>query len=140
VTKNKWKSDNGAMEDTLAVIGRSSEFSSLGPTRDGREKPEISAPGQYVTAALAKDSEMQDWDDRSLDSKRQLTIEGTSMSAPVVTGVVALMLQKKTSLTPDKVRTILKQSASRDDHTGSLGWNPTYGHGKIDVVKIIANT
>lgn len=140
VSKTKWKSDNGTMSDTLAVTGRSSDFSSLGPTRDGREKPEISGPGQYVTAALATGSELEEEDDRSLDAKRLLTIEGTSMSAPVVTGIIALMLEKKGNLTPDKVRTILASSARKDSHTGTANWNPTYGFGKIDVVQALANT
>jgi subtilisin family serine protease len=105
----------------------------MGPTLDGREKPEISAPGQFVTAALARDSELQDEDDRSLDSQRLATIEGTSMAAPVITGVIALMLQKKGTLTPIKVKQVFSTSARRDQHTTAANWTPAFGFGKIDV-------
>ena len=140
VSKNDWESDTGPHVDALSTLGTSSTFSSLGPTRDGKEKPEISAPGQYVTAALANGSELQDFDDRSLDSKRILTIEGTSMASPVVAGVVALMLQKKNNLTPAKVRSIFASSAKKDLQTSSAAWTPAFGGGKIDVVQALAQT
>jgi subtilisin family serine protease len=139
VSKNAWDSDAGPEQDLLAVSGRSSPFSSQGPTRDGRWKPEISAPGQYVTAALADQSELAGIDQRALVDQRLLTIEGTSMAAPVVTGVVALLLQKKKTLTLDKVRELLRDSARHDDHTGPEPWNPAYGYGKIDVQAALAN-
>jgi subtilisin family serine protease len=138
VSKNNWDSDTGSHVDSQITVGTSSGFSSLGPTRDGKEKPEISAPGHFVTAALATNSELQDFDDRSLDSKRVLTIEGTSMASPVVAGVVALMLQKKNNLTPAKVRSILASSGRKDAQTGSATWTPAFGGGKIDVASALA--
>jgi subtilisin family serine protease len=55
-------------------------FSSAGPTRDGRQKPEVSAPGHNVIAAKSR-------------SKTGLTRKsGTSMASPAVTGTVTLML------------------------------------------------
>ena len=53
VTKNSWRADAGNRTAPAAVVGRSSRFSSRGPTRDGREKPEISGPGEMITGALA---------------------------------------------------------------------------------------
>ncbi|MFO0952108.1 MAG: S8 family serine peptidase [Isosphaeraceae bacterium] len=133
VSKNAWKSDLGDESDIRAVVGRSSSFSSLGPTRDGRRKPDISAPGQFVTAALATGSDMAGLDERVVTADRLLTIEGTSMASPVVTGVVALMLQKKPKLKLADALTALSASARRDAHTGVADWTPTYGVGKIDV-------
>jgi len=138
VSKVKWPSDLGQQQDSTTVVGRSSDFSSLGPTLDGREKPEISAPGQFVTAALAFQSELEEIDDRSLDSQRLATIEGTSMAAPAIAGVIALMLEKRATLTPSQAHTILADSARKDDHTGSGGWNPMFGFGKIEVVKAMS--
>ena len=138
VTKTKWASDNGDQEDANSVIGRSSSFSSQGPTRNGQQKPDYSAPGQWITSALARDSELQDDDRFSDDVNRLLTIPGTSMAAPMVTGVVALLLQKKKTLTPAQVKSILTASAAHDAHTGVPGWNPTYGHGKINVAAALA--
>ena len=67
-----------------------------------------------------------------------MTIEGTSMSAPTVTGIVALMLQKKWNLGLDEVIKVLKESSRQDKHTGNEEWNPVYGYGKIDVQKALA--
>jgi subtilisin family serine protease len=133
VSKNTWKSDLGDESDIRAVVGRSSSFSSLGPTRDGRRKPDISAPGQLVTAALADSSELSRLDERVLTTDRLLTIEGTSMAAPVVTGVVALMLQKKPKLKLTDALTAFTSAARHDAHTGVADWTPIYGVGKIDV-------
>jgi subtilisin family serine protease len=138
VSRNSWNSDLGAMNDSRSVLGRISSFSSLGPTRDDRWKPDIAAPGQYVTAALADRSELARWDERALVSQRLLTIEGTSMSAPVITGVVALMLQKKPTLSVDDARQVLAQTARHDGHTGPGTWNPAYGNGKVDSAAALA--
>ncbi len=94
VSKNTWDSDDGQQLDGSILIGRSSPFSSLGPTRDGRWKPDISAPGQYLTAALASNSELSTLPERALAAQKLVTIEGTSMATPIVTGAIALMLQK----------------------------------------------
>jgi subtilisin family serine protease len=133
VARNQWTADLGPMEDLQVVQGRISNFSSLGPTRDGRWKPDISAPGQYVTAALADHSSMADLDERALVNSRLVTIEGTSMAAPVVSGVVALMLQRKPGLTVEEARRLLAETARHDAHTGSAAWEPAYGFGKVDV-------
>ena len=55
------------------------------------------------------------------------------MATPVVTGIVALLLQKKTSLTLAQAREALKASARHDLHTGPAAWDPAYGFGKVDV-------
>jgi subtilisin family serine protease len=133
VSKNAWTSDLGDESDIRAVVGRSSDFSSVGPTRDGRHKPDISAPGQFITSSLSEGSRLERADQRALVGDRLLTIEGTSMAAPVVTGVVALMLQKKPKLKLDDALRALATAAARDAHTGSSDWTPDYGVGKIDV-------
>jgi subtilisin family serine protease len=138
VSRNAWQSDSGNQLDARVVLGRSSPFSSIGPSRDGRQKPDISAPGQYVTAALGDQSESALDGDRALSASRLLTIEGTSMAAPVVTGVIALMLQKRPTATITQLRDALRLSAVRDAHSGPAGWDPVYGFGKIDVQGAVA--
>jgi len=140
ITKNAWDSDAGPQTNPGLVLGRSSSFSSLGPTRDGREKPELSAPGELLTSALAAGSLYASDANNVQTAKGLLSTQGTSMSAPVVTGAVALMLQKKKTLNPDDVRAIFKNSCAKDLHTGAGGWNPTYGFGKLDIKKAVAST
>lgn len=114
--------------------------SSRGPTRDGRQKPDIAAPGAVVTAALSKDS------DKAKESSplhflvdpdgKHIAEEGTSMSAPHTVGVIALMLQKNAALGPEEVRDALSQTARSDKFTGTP-WNSIWGHGKIDSLSAV---
>lgn len=138
VSKSTWDSDDGQQVDSNVLIGRSSPFSSLGPTRDGRWKPDISAPGQYLTAALASNSELSTLPERALVSQKLVTIEGTSMATPVVTGAIALMLQKKPGLTPSQILDLFNQNARRDQQTGPALWTPTYGYGKLDIPALLS--
>ncbi|KAB2393481.1 S8 family peptidase [Bacillus cereus] len=106
-----------------------SYFSSAGPARDGRQKPEISAPGHAVLAAASG----------TINGKTKMS--GTSMAAPAVTGVVALILAeaqaKGINLTIDQIRDILIKTARKNPPEGE-GWNDRYGWGRIDASKAIA--
>lgn len=97
-----------------------SYFSSHGPTRDGREKPEVSAPGHAVVAA------------RSGTGTGVLAMWGTSMAAPAVTGLVALILaeaqRKNIVLTSAGLRAVLINGAEQAP-SGPAAWQPGYGNG-----------
>ncbi len=105
-----------------------SYFSSAGPTRDGRKKPEISAPGHNVWAA------------RSLTVTGVTRMSGTSMASPGVAGIVALVFAEAAargiSLTIDQTIQIITDSARRNPPGGSA-WNDRYGYGRISAAKAI---
>ncbi|CUB45867.1 S8 family peptidase [Bacillus cereus] len=105
-----------------------SSFSSSGPTRDGRQKPEISAPGHKVMAAASG----------TIDKSAQMS--GTSMAAPAVTGIVALVLAEAKAhginLTIDQIRDILAKTA-RKNPPQNQDWNERYGFGRIDAKEAI---
>jgi len=64
---------------------RLAPFSSCGPTRDGRPRPLLLAPGVRVLAARSRP--------RHGDGPLLTRMSGTSMAAPHVTGTLALMLE-----------------------------------------------
>ena len=97
-------------------------FSSRGPTLfDGLVKPDLVAPGVFAASLLAPSSTLHDnfpqltIDSRLYDSHRgaddYYVLSGTSMAAPVVSGIVALMLEMNPSLTPNLVKAILQHTA-----------------------------
>ena len=59
--------------------------------------------------------------------------EGTSFAAPQVTGVIALMLAVNSTLNPEGIRSILRNTAQKiTGYTFSYGWNSQVGYGLLD--------
>ncbi len=93
------KTDN----DTLAP------FSSRGATQDGFYKPEIVAPGRRIVAPLASaDCTIAKLYPDRLTGDGHIRLTGTSMSAPIVAGVVALLCARFPNLTPDQIKWLLQ--------------------------------
>ena len=125
--------------DTALDVGQLSPFSSHGPTRHGAQRPDITAPGQHVVAALAAGSFMAtspDYAARRLPGNNYISIQGTSMATPFVVGVIALMLEQEPELTPEDIQIRLRATAQRDEYTGAV-WNPGFGYGKIDTESLL---
>ena len=87
-------------------------FSSYGTTQDGIVKPELVAPGRRIVSTLSSDSDPLGrlYPDRIVD-RLYIRLSGTSAAAPVVTGVVAQLLQARPDLTPDQVKWLLTRTA-----------------------------
>jgi len=68
-------------------------FSSRGPTHDGRLKPEVVAPGYYITSANSNGPNTTDQCASGATSESLLSIGGTSMATPLVTGSAAILRQ-----------------------------------------------
>ena len=88
------------------------DYSSRGPTDDGRVKPDIVAPSGVSSAAYG-----ETWD-------------GTSASCPHVTGAAALVLQAFPDSTPQQVRDYL---LSRAVDLESNGPDPDTGFGALNL-------
>ncbi|WP_342548845.1 S8 family peptidase [Paenibacillus sp. FSL P2-0089] len=110
-------------------------FSSAGPTRDGRQKPEISAPGGNATQNEREQFMVMAAKSGSIDKVTPMM--GTSMAAPAVTGIVALMLAEALahgiSLSSEEIQEILLKSA----RPMSGSWHDRYGYGRIDAAKAV---
>jgi subtilisin family serine protease len=130
VTKTYWIGMDGKTYGRPDLSpGDIASFSSLGPTRDGRIKPDVVAPGELIvsarSSAIPKDPSDPDAYHRVL--------AGTSMATPHVAGVIALMLQYAPNLHAVDVPEILRRSARLDSFTGLIsGGSATWGFGKVD--------
>lgn len=135
-TKAQWASLAG-QPDFLAStqLGALSYFSSLGPTRDGRQKPDIAAPGAWICSALSVNSVSALYLTNP-DGVHTMNL-GTSMAAPHVTGVIALMLSVDPQLTTDQISAVLIDTATQDTFTGSVP-NTSWGYGKLNAQDAVA--
>ena len=100
---------------------RISITSSQGPTRDGREKPDIAASGTDVVAAKGFSEPNDPW----------IAMSGTSMASPFVTGVSGLMLAVNPTLTAAQIGGILRRTA-RPLPGADFRWRDDAGAGAVD--------
>jgi TfoX/Sxy family transcriptional regulator of competence genes len=120
-----------------------SGFSSLGPTRTGLQKPNITAPGGQVMSAstLGTLNYYKTVTNNRLDQDGwHFFNRGTSMSAPMVTGAVALYFQCKPYANYADVLQALESSAKVDSFVfvESLALpNIHWGYGKLDVYELL---
>ena len=113
-------------------------FSSYGPDENGVTRPDVCAPGMVLLSSANRyniTSNRQHWPAPVMEDGVEYPYyanQGTSMSAPVVTGGIALMLQLNPSLTTSAVRDVIRRSSSRDDYV--IGGDISrWGFGKLDV-------
>lgn len=116
----------GAAENAISVCAMAdpgengfflADFSSRGPTKDNRIKPDICGPGYNITSVKAN------------TTSGYITFSGTSMSTPFVSGVAALLLDADPTLTPAELKSALFDHAQ---DWGPEGKDTEYGYGRMD--------
>ena len=110
-------------------------FSSRGPTRyDLIIKPDLVAPGVYVVSAEAPGSllstTMADRHVAGTGENSYFELSGTSMSAAVTSGAVALLLQERPELSPSSVKAVLQLTSTFLPAAGLIGG----GAGSLNVL------
>ncbi|MFC3770849.1 S8 family peptidase [Paenibacillus sp. GCM10012303] len=108
-------------------------YSSRGPARGGRSKPDLVAPGETIVSLRAPGSVL----DREYPYLRvghdYFILSGTSISTPLVSGAAAQLLQRYPSLSPRQVKAALKKNAFR------LGLGPNVAGSGIVNVRFLLN-
>jgi subtilisin family serine protease len=146
-SKNSWIPLNNIPQQltggySMAPIGAISPSSSKGPTGDGRTKPDIAAPGNIVASSVNSFSPSYDaFDENTVHAINGnnkswyfAMMSGTSMAAPMVTGILALWLQQNPNLTREQAIAKMKATVITDNFTGAIPANGsnTWGWGKIN--------
>ena len=121
----------GCAENTITIgcstrnpLSNICSFSSRGPTLNGIQKPDLIAPGMNVVSTNNK-----------LTFKVQspyISFSGTSVSSSIVTGAVALLLEKYPDLNPEEVKLALKMSCSSLHLEKNI-----QGKGLLDIEKLL---
>ena len=148
-SKTSWTDLNGNVYDYSLSYeqGDIANFSSIGPTVDNRIKPDITAPGCRVVSSV-NSFDTGNYPINSSDVVSSVSngghnwlyacMQGTSMAAPVVTGILALWLEAYPELTITQAKQLIRETAINDDYTGDIDTsyvnyqNITWGAGKID--------
>lgn len=120
--------------------GRKAMFSSMGPTFDGRIKPDCVAPGNYVYSSYSSFKLEEHPEDVTLHTAlfpfngriyAWGASSGTSMSTPATAGVIALWLEACPTLTTEDVIGVFQRTCRHYDTSLSYP-NNNYGYGEVD--------
>ena len=118
--------------------GDLTDFSSFGPTRDGRPKPEVCAPGSKVTSVKTKTRQhcccnccFDFYTDKTAEGS---DFQGTSMAAPHVTGTIALMFEKDPTLHVLDIQKILRDTARAPQVAHGVLPDSKWGAGRVSAL------
>ncbi len=127
------KKEDGSPESDAAAwsrFGTIAGFSSRGPGRDGRGKPDVVAPGMFVVSTLSRSVANPN---TIVETGKHQKMQGTSMASPGAAGVAAQLLGLDATIVPHP---LMASSAVRDVNVNALDQasTSTWGSGKLDAV------
>ncbi len=160
VNRNRWRDFKGQPfligehegSSDLAEVDGTAVTSAAGPSATGVIKPDIVAPGMYVIGAMASSADPRanggvgvfasegrcgtvGYECFVVDDKHAVT-SGTSMSAPLVAGALALLLERRPELDQAQLRALLQAGARRP--TGTIASEQQLGPGALDLMGTLA--
>lgn len=135
VNRNQYVDVNNNVQITTETPGNIAGSSSVGPTRDGKTKPDIASSGATIltcTAINILPSLITNAPYMVAQGGYHVTAGGTSAASPVVAGLAALYLQKNPTATNRDVKQAITNCAYNDNYTTSNLPNYRWGYGKLD--------
>jgi serine protease AprX len=109
-------------------------WSSTGTTKEGYAKPDFLAPGAHMVSTLAPRSAITQMCSSCIVSGRYFRMGGTSMATGVVSGAVALLLDRHPDWTPNEVKSALKNNLRQVPGVGmELDVNAAYRANAADL-------
>lgn len=132
--------DNQRYYYSSSTLNDISPFSSYGELIDGRKLPHICAPGAAIGSSMSGPYAAAHSDPVvgmvQVKTKKHYWTEmqGTSMSAPFMAGVVALWLEADPTLTIDDIIDILSKTALRDARVKTSKRPVQWGYGKVNAL------
>jgi minor extracellular serine protease Vpr len=148
VSKIYWKTVNNTIyyNSGSTIHGTLAAYSSHGPDINGRMKPDIVAPGGMISGASSSyDADLLPGGtyypalvvSKYVSPRNSRTYyygigQGTSFATPLVSGIVALMLQASPSLSPQGIKDVLYKTAIKDNFTTPSPDPALWGAGKIN--------
>jgi serine protease AprX len=108
-------------------------WSAYGYTPDGFAKPDVAAPGRYMVGAVSPNATLYTERPQAVVSPGYMQLSGTSFSAPIASGLAALILGLHPSWTPDQVKGAIMVSAAKAGQAAPL----SVGVGEVNVGKAL---
>jgi subtilisin family serine protease len=148
--RGDWTHPDGSAERRALDVGVPSSFSGTGPSADGRFLPDLTAPGEVILAALSSSalptsaqSAFYVPSDATYaigDDGLHAALIGSSQAAPFVAGALALLFERRPSLTSAQARELLRVTTEPPARDGSAhgGWTPAGGFGLLRVDRALA--
>lgn len=111
----------------------------VGATTGRDEKAPFSSMGDWISVSapgfdiISTSNGGMNWNSSTDPSVKTGTMwmSGTSMATPFVTGLIGYMLAFNPLLTPDQIKALLESTA---DDKGAIGFDESYGYGRVDVL------
>ncbi len=128
-TKVKYTDIDAKPQEVGLELHDISDFSSEGPLRNDAQKPDVAAPGAMIVSTLS--SAAQGFGRSSMVNSKFVVSAGTSMAAPFITGLVALLLQRNPKLDPAGVKDLLRKNSSIPKKAAGT-FDPKWGFGVIN--------
>ena len=129
-------------DDTIA------SYSNYGPRDDDGDdndwdelKPDVAAPGSNIMSVSGNTEQGFPGQSKPLADNEYENLDGTSMATPLVSGVIALMLEANPTLEPQEVKDLIRNNSqvmgSADAPSVSEVWDDHWGFGLIDAACLV---